>query len=322
MSIDPALADMMTSVFSDHGPASPTRPLWDVLSSLGLTRLTTPTERGGSGAGPAEAAALLRTAASHGISVPLAENDLLANWLLAEADLPSDDGLRTAGVLNAGGTARKVPWARDADRIVVLWDTGDGWRVADVPTSSVRISHATNLAGEPRDDVHVSPDALPGVPVGGHVVEEFMLRGALARALQMTGAMDAILRLSIEHADTRVQFGRPLARFQAVQHLIADIAAEASLAKAATDAAVRDGYAPFTTAVAKSCAGHSAWTIVRNAHQVHGAIGITLEHPLQLYTLRALAWRSEFGSVHHWDEHITATALTMGGDVWELISGS
>jgi acyl-CoA dehydrogenase len=315
MTIDRMLADMMDSVFSDrrsHG-------LWTRLQSLGLTRLTTPAERGGSGAGWPEAAALLRTAAAHGVSLPLAENDLLANWLLAEAGLPTDESLRTACVLQ-GDSARAVPWASKADRITLLWNSGDGWRAADVPTSSVHIDPATNLAGEPRDDVCLSSDALSGVPVPAQLAEEFVLRGALARALQMTGAMEGILRLSIEHATTRTQFGRPLAQFQAVQQLIADMAAEATLAKAATDSAVKDALNPFSVAIARSCAGHAIDTIVRNAHQVHGAIGTAVEHPLHSYTLRVLAWRSEFGSVHHWDERIMAETLTTDRDLWHLIT--
>ncbi|MEU8798510.1 acyl-CoA dehydrogenase family protein [Spirillospora sp. NPDC048819] len=320
MTVDPALQDMLTSVFSDHDPASPIGSLWKKLGSLGLARLTTPAGRGGSGAGWDEAAALLRTAASHGVPVPLPENDLLANWLLTEADLPSDESIRTACVLDETGTARSVPWAGDADRITLLWAAEDGWRTADVPASSLRIERAANLAGEPRDTVHAPLDATSGTRVGGHVAEEFMLRGALARALQMTGAMDGILRLSIDHATTRTQFGRPLAGFQAVQHLIADMAAEAALAKAATDAVLRDGLTPFNVAVARSCAGHATTTVVRNAHQVHGAIGTTAEHPLHRYTLPALAWRAEFGSLHHWDEHLSQAALSTDQDIWHLIN--
>lgn len=320
MTIDPALQDMMTAVFSDHDPASPIGSLWKKLESLGLARLTTPAGRGGSGGGWAEAAALLRTAASHGVPVPLAENDLLANWLLTEADLPSDESLRTACVLDETGTARSVPWAGDADQITVLWAAEDGWHVADIATSSLHIERAANLAGEPRDIIHAPVDAISGTRVGEHVAEEFMLRGALARALQMTGAMDGILRLSIDHATTRTQFGRPLARFQAVQHLIADMAADASLAKAAADAGLHEDLTPFSIAVARSCAGHATTTVVRNAHQVHGAIGTTAEHPLHRYTLPALAWRAEFGSLHYWDQQLTQAALTADKDIWHIIN--
>lgn len=326
--IDPALQDMMTSVFADHDPETPAESLWRTLESLGLARLTTPEDRGGSGAGWAEAAALLRTAAAHGVPVPLAENDLLAGWLLAEAGLPSDAGRRTACVLDDTGTAHAVPWAADADRVTVLWSTGDGWRVADVPPSSLRVERGTNLAGEPRDTVHAPADVLSGAPVGDHAAEEFMLRGALARALQMTGAMDTILRLSIEHATTRTQFGRPLTRFQAVQHLIADMAAESALARAATDGALPGDPAPsgtaltpFAVAVARSCAGHAATKVVRNAHQVHGAIGTTTEHPLHRHTLPVLAWRAEFGSLHHWDDLLTRAAASTDQNIWRLITG-
>src|SRR5690606_12273380 len=96
-------------------------------------------------------------------------------------------------------------------------------------------------------------------------------------------------------------------------HLVADAAAEAALARAATDAALAsaatDGLeapgAELAVAVARSCAGHAASTVVCNAHQVHGAIGTTLEHQLHEFTRPALAWRSDHGSMRHWDELLT-----------------
>ena len=61
--------------------------------------------------------------------------------------------------------------------------------------------------------------------------------------------------------------------------------------------------------------------VVRNAHQVHGAIGTTREHRLHEFTRAALAWRSEFGSVRYWDDRVTDMALQAGaGRLWELIS--
>ncbi|WP_219506134.1 acyl-CoA dehydrogenase family protein [Nonomuraea ceibae] len=323
MTIDPVLLDLMTSVFADRGPTPHgvlDRALWDTLSSCGLTRLTTPEHSGGSGATWTEAAVLLRAAAARGLALPLAENDLLAGWLLTEAGLPSDDILRTACVLEPAGTARGVPWARDAGRIVALWQTGDGWLVADLDPASVHVTRGTNLAGEPRDDVAADLAATRGVPVACHLAEEFVLRGALARALQMTGAMESVLRLCVTHATTRTQFGRPLARFQPVQHLIADIAAETSLARAAADACVREGLTPLSVAVARSCAGHAATTVVRNAHQVHGAMGTTAEHSLHTLTLAILGWRADYGSLHEWDERLTTAAVTAGGELWALIA--
>ncbi|MEU6074185.1 acyl-CoA dehydrogenase family protein [Micromonospora sp. NPDC047074] len=330
--VDPALVDMLESVFAAHRPARTEVTatldveLWGLLESLGLTRLTG-AEPYGAGAGWPEAAALLATAARHAVPLPLAEHDLLAGWLLERAGLPADGALRTACVLDADGRARAVPWARAATRVVVLFPDGAGWRVADVPATAVAVTEADSIAGEPRDTVAVDLALLDGVPVDADVADRLLLRGALARAVQMCGAMERIVELCVAHATARTQFGRPLAAFQAVQALVADIAAESSLARVATDAAVAraaeddDGLA-FAVAVARSCAGHAATVVVRNAHQVHGAIGTTLEHELHGLTRPVLAWRSEFGSVQHWDDLLTRAALDAAGadGLWPLIT--
>lgn len=334
--VDHELVSMMNSVFAAQRPAGdrprvPVRldtQLWKNLESLGLTRLTGTELAGGSGAGWHESAALLGAAARHAVRLPLAEHDLLAGWLLEKAGLPPDDAIRTACVLDGKGVARAVPWAGAADHVVVLCDTGAGWRVADLPASEIGIGTGHNLAGEPRDDVTVDLAIVDGPAVGDETVHEFFLRGALARSLQMCAALERIVQLCVAHTIEREQFGRALARFQAVQQLVADIAAETALARAAVDAAVGevapgwDGDAGFHVAVAKSCAGHAASVVVRNAHQIHGAIGTTAEHELHEFTNPVLAWRSEFGSVHHWDQLLTTAATGAGrAGCWSLVAG-
>jgi acyl-CoA dehydrogenase len=151
------------------------------------------------------------------------------------------------------------------------------------------------------------------------------------RAVQMTGAMDAAVDLTVRHAAERKQFGRPLAAFQAVQQLSADAAAEAALARAATDAALMEAVATdfagggllFAIAVARSVCGHSGSTVVRNTHQVHGAIGTTREHVLHRLTMPVLAWTNDFGSVAEWDALIEQAARDAGDTgLWELVSGT
>jgi acyl-CoA dehydrogenase len=185
------------------------------------------------------------------------------------------------------------------------------------------------MIGEPRDMVEANSSSLHGEPIAAELVAQLALRSALVRAVQVCASLDRILELSVEHAISRVQFGRPLSKFQAVQNHIADIAAEAALARAATEAALTaavssDWSAPnleFLIAVARSCAGHAASVIVRNAHQVHGAIGTTREHRLREFTRAALAWRSEFGSVPHWDAKVADAAMAAGSaGLWSLIS--
>ncbi|MGK2868558.1 MAG: acyl-CoA dehydrogenase family protein [Mycobacterium sp.] len=339
MGIDPDLTAMMHAVFADyrqdHPPAERVvldAGLWRNLEGLGLVRLTGAESSGGSGAGWPEAVALLSAAVHHGVRIPLAEHDLLACWLLGAVGLPIDGAIRTVAVLDSQGRARAVPWASGVQRIVVVWPTADGHAVGelDAAATALRLAPGTNMIGEPRDAVNADITALEGVPVTAGQLETLALKSALIRSIQVCAALDRILTMSIEHTTSRVQFGRSLSKFQAIQNQISDIASEAALARTATEAAVTAAIAEdwsssklrFLTAVARSCTGHAASVAVRNAHQVHGAIGTTREHRLHEFTRPALAWRSEFGSVRSWDEQITAAALQAGGSgLWAMITG-
>lgn len=340
--VDPDLIEMMDAVFAayrkDREPATTVRhnaELWSKLRDLGLLRLTGSTHHGGSGAGWAEAAELISAAVRHSVRVPLAEHDLLACWLLEAAGLPTDDTPRTVCVLDAAGTATGVPWAQAAGRIVVVFPAvdgdGDGYRVADVDAATLTIVAGTNMIGEPRDTVTADIAVLraDSRAVDDALVEQLRLKSALVRSIQVCTALDTALDLTIEHTSARVQFGRSLSKFQAIQHVVADIAAEAALARAATEAALDVAISSdwtaanlgFLVAVARSCAGHAASVVVRNAHQAHGAIGTTVEHRLHEYTRAALAWRSEYGSVMHWDDTVTRAAVAAGAaGLWPLIA--
>ncbi|WP_291798928.1 acyl-CoA dehydrogenase [Brevibacterium sp.] len=367
---DPDLVDLFESVFARYAEnrqtasAGATVPhsaapeagldvaLWAQLEELGLTRLTAAEEAGGSGAGWAEAAELLSAAARHGVRVPLAENDLLAEWLREVAGLTAADAhpdgasgtvdssttgagasgnaVRTVAVLDGSGRAAHVPWASAADSILLVWEDRGRHLVAEVAAASVVITPGRNAAGEPRDAIAADLSALVGTEISADVVEQLRLRSALVRAVQVCAALDTALDLSVGHAGARTQFGRPLAKFQGVQAHLADMAAECALARAATESALLEAVATewssenlgFLVAAARSCVGHAASAVVRSAHQVHGAIGTTLEHPLHLSTRAALTWRSEYGSLASWDRQVTEAALAAEpGGLWELVTG-
>ena len=102
--------------------------------------------------------------------------------------------------------------------------------------------------------------------------------------------------LSVRYANERVQFGRPIGRFQAVQQQLAELAGEAVL----LDVSARAAVAQWTGAIpanaisaARVAAERSAGTVAAIAHQIHGAIGVTSEHDLHRVTLRLTAWREE-----------------------------
>ncbi|EOM76864.1 acyl-CoA dehydrogenase [Rhodococcus rhodnii] len=326
------LRAMLGELFARAEAAEP-EALWKTLDELGLTRLTTPESEGGSGGTWHDAAVLLWAVGEHAVSLPIVENDLLASPLLAAAGMPSTPAVRTVALLDATGTAPAVAFARDAERIVAVRETGSGYAVADLERGDVDVTPGRDHAGEPSDRVvvptTVSSDAWHAVDTAA--VRALRYSGALARTVQIAGALDAITHLVVEHTTTRTQFGRPIARFQAVQFMAADIAAEAALARASAEAAidaasrhgVSDDRTTFAIASAASVTGHAASLVARTAHQAFGAIGFTQEHSVHRYTTRALAWRSDFGSVRSWDDEVTARAVEAGRTgLWGLLTAT
>ncbi|MCR5978384.1 acyl-CoA dehydrogenase [Gordonia jinghuaiqii] len=336
--VDPDLAEMIFAFFQDRGEAhrdmhSPVRwnlDVWNALDGLGLTNLTATESRGGSAAGWPEAAVLLEASAWHGVRIPYAEHDLLTGWVRDQAGLPAERARYTIGFVDGGGLARRVPWAAEAEVLTLVYQAGPGVvTICDVATDDADITPGTNRIGEPRDDVAVPLELLRGNETDPSVITQLRLRGSLARTIQVCAALDRALDLTVTYVGERTQFGRPLAKFQAIQHLVSDIAAESALARAATEAALSECVRTewtgesleYAIGVARSCAGHAASSVARNAHQVLGAIGTTREHPLHHFTQAALTWRNEYGSLQQWDDTLTRIVTNVGRDgFWSLVT--
>ena len=140
---------------------------------------------------------------------------------------------------------------------------------------------------------------------------------AFAIIAQIAGALDAALALSVDHANTRVQFGKPLAKLQVVQQSLAVFASEAAAADAAGQAAAAAldrGDAVFEIASAKLRANQAAVIGAAIAHQVHGAIGFTREHPLHRYTVRLSDWAATAGNTRYWSERLGQMVCAAGPD--------
>jgi hypothetical protein len=111
--------------------------------------------------------------------------------------------------------------------------------------------------------------------------------GQLALGSELVGASRAMLELARVHALERIQFGRPIATFQAVRHRLAEALVAVEAAAALLDAAWEDR-SPVTAGMAKAFAGRSARTAARHCQQVLAGIGFTTEHPLHLFIRRTM----------------------------------
>ncbi|MGY3448743.1 acyl-CoA dehydrogenase family protein [Bradyrhizobium sp. USDA 4353] len=317
-------------------------PLWQALSEAGLPLAWVAEELGGAGTDLADGFAVINSTGRFALAVPLAET-LLAGWLLQQAGIASPDGAMTIAparpkdriTLNVDGTlsgrVRGVPFATSAEHIAVVADGGDGVSIALVATAGLRIDAGLSLANDPSDTVtfdHVVPVAIERAPAGFDQ-DRLMLMGGVVRGLQIAGALDRLLEISVRYAGERVAFEKPIGKFQAVQHNLARLAGESAAASAAATSAadaiaradVFDDAIFLEAAAAKIRCAEAAEKGAAIAHQVHGAIGFTTEHILHRFSLRALAWRDDFGSESHWAVALGQRVAARGADeLWPLVA--
>ena len=303
--------------------------LWSTLEETGLTRLTSAQD-----ASLQESAVVLEGLARWAAAVPVAETDLLAAWLAAQAGLEVPDaGPLSVAIADAravddrfAGTATGVPWPRSGPLLLAV--RGDGATFVAV-LDGAEIADSYTLAGEPRGAVAFDVPVADTVRLSSAVGDELLRRGAWARCVQILGAFSAAADLTAKHIGDRQQFGRPLNKFQAVQHALAGMLGEIERSRAATalaTAAASDfGFdsrrADYAVTAAKVAVGRSVGPVTTIAHQLHGAIGTTIEHPLWLATMRARSWADDYGTTSHHARRLGRMALS-GEDPWDLVVGT
>ncbi len=136
-------------------------------------------------------------------------------------------------------------------------------------------------------------------------------------AAQMAGAMQRVLEMTLQYANDRQQFGRPIGKFQAIQHQLAVMAEHVMAARMAAQIGCESALggqgtlepALMNVAVAKARANEAAVEVAALAHSIFGAIGFTAEHDLQLYTRRLHAWRQSAGTESYWHEVLGRAVL-------------
>ena len=137
--------------------------------------------------------------------------------------------------------------------------------------------------------------------------------GAVIAAAAIAGAGDRILAMTIDHANQRSQFGKPIAKQQAIQQQLAVMAEQVVIARIAAQIGCAHGLTPppEIAAIAKQGASRAAVRIAAIAHAVHGAIGISEAHDLHLYTRRLHEWRAVHGSESYWAHRLGHARLSV-----------
>jgi alkylation response protein AidB-like acyl-CoA dehydrogenase len=148
-------------------------------------------------------------------------------------------------------------------------------------------------------DVPTVDPTRPLGRVGGGWTSHETPRFQAAAAAEALGVAQRALELGVEHAKTRVQFGKPIGTYQAVSHPLAQTYTDVELARslvywAAWSVAEDDGRAQIAAASAKAFATEAAVAACERSIQVHGGIGFTWEHPLHRFYKRAI-WLEGFG---------------------------
>jgi len=311
--------------------------LWKELSALGWPGLLISGEFGGSDGSLIDVILLVEEMGRAGLPGPFIPSAVVATALLQGAAsraqrerlLPAmalGDRLCTLALLeesaafepgalamtaDVGGriTGRKlfVKDAHLADDVIVVVRGGGGINlfVVEARQAGIALLPMDTLSGEKLfevvlEGVEARADDLLGAAGGGWDLLEPALRvGALARSAEMVGAAGYLLDLAVEHARTRVQSGRPIGSFQAIQHHCADMlrhvdAARFLLYRAAWRMETGQEHAG-DVAMAKAYAGDGCLAVARKTHQVLGAIGYCEEHVLHRYHKRIQAAALDFG---------------------------
>ncbi|KAA9156328.1 acyl-CoA dehydrogenase [Amycolatopsis acidicola] len=308
-------------------------PGWERFAGeLGVGALDVPEEFGGAGASFREVAVVAEELGRSLAPLPWFATSVLATGALLAARGPARDELLT----RLAATATTATVVHDPGAIAAV-ENDDGWRLTGkasfvvdgasaevvlVPTP-VGLFAVEGITGEPmrtmdpnRPLATLRFDGAPAMLIDTTDVRESVRTRALAAlACEQTGGAAVAMEMSVAYAGQRVQFGRPIATFQAVKHRCADMAVRVEAARSASlwaAAAIAEGAPDAAEAAATAalvCGEAYAWVAAETV-QVHGGIGFTWEHPAHLHVRRAATSRVLLGEPHtHRERLLTALGI-------------
>ena len=291
---DRCTPDAVRRIERGESPAA----LWAALEASGFPDALVSEAQGGAGLALSDVFELFELCGTHVVPVPLAET-ILARGLLASVRIERPAGsiaLALAHAASAGAIrCTNVPGGWVAD-----------WVLAQRQGECLLLpvaQAATTPAVFPLDATLEWSAAAVASATRAAGTHDLQALQACASAAQLAGALMSVFTRTLQYANERVQFGRPIGKFQAIQHQLAVLSEHAFAARMAAQIGCHaDGCVPdrLRVAVAKARTSEAAVEVAALAHAIHGAIGFTAEYDLQLFTRRLHAWRQAGGSEGCW----------------------
>ena len=275
--------------------------LWAQIDSSGFADALVPEAHGGAGLVLRDVLGVMALCGRYTVPVPVVET-MMARSVLAHAGVvgvPHGSITLAQGRRAADGslTCIGVQLGRVADAVLVS-DDQHTWLLSTQHAQRTPASFVLDA------DVHWSAQQVTaGLQLPQHLDMRLLL--GCINAAQLSGALLAVFNNTLQYANDRVQFGKAIGKFQAIQHQLS-VMAEHSFAAhmaaqlgCASDTVVPDR---VRVAVAKARTSEAALEVAALSHSIHGAIGFTHEFDLQLFTRRLHAWRQAGGAESYWHD--------------------
>jgi alkylation response protein AidB-like acyl-CoA dehydrogenase len=255
---------------------------------------------------------------------PIAEGKLKATLALTERDAAfGPDSItvkaeRADGGYVINGTKLFVPDAQAAELLLCVARTGDGISLfaVDRKSEGLGITPLKTLDQTRRlyevsfEQVRVSAGSLVGdAGRAWPPVERALNKAVIGLSAEMVGGAARVLDMSVEYAKSRIQFGRPIASFQSIQHRCADMllvteSARSAVYASACAASEDPASVALLASIAKAYTSEAYTRVAGEAIQIHGGMGFTWEHDAHLYFKRARADEVSFGDASYHRERV------------------
>ena len=276
--------------------------LWQIFEDSGFADALIAEEFGGVGLAPAEVQPLIVACGDYLLPAAFGQT-MIARMLIAKAGCDVPTGPIVLWPQTADGRLRSLVAPGACEAAMALTQCGDAFALRQLRATP----HEKDGFGLMTTAIDEAP---PLLGFAAPDVDLFDIAAALTACL-MVGAMSRMLSMTLDYANNRQQFGRPLGKFQAIQHQLAGAAEHVALAGVAARLPfIGDkAFDPVRVAIAKLIANQATDVLCTVAHGVHGAIGISEEYDLQLYSRRLRRWQQSFGSETVWAQRIATARL-------------